>query len=86
MIRNRFLPQWLQRVCNGVVGAMLLLAIGSVWIGEPTGSWKYLLSLSLFLASVPLGILLALLTRRFSLVEGIAGDVGSDELSDSVES
>jgi len=80
MIHNRYLPLWLHRVCNGVFGAALLLGIGSIWFGEPAGSWRHFLSRCLIWSSIPVGIILALFARRFSIVQGVAGGEGYDEL------
>ena len=83
MIHNRYLPQWLHRVCNGVFGAALLIGVGSIWIGEPADSWRRTLALCLMWASIPVGIILALVARRFSIVQGVAGGDGYDELHDT---
>jgi hypothetical protein len=80
MIHNRYLPFWLHRVCNGVFGAAVLLGVGSIWFGEPVGSWQYVLSHCLIWSSVPVGIVLAFVARRFSIVEGVAGGEGYDDL------
>jgi hypothetical protein len=83
MIHNRHLPLWLHRVCNGVFGAVLLASIGSVWFGEPAGSWRHFLSRCLIWSSVPAGIILALVARRCSIVRGVAGRDGYDELHEA---
>ena len=80
MIHNRYLPIWLHRLCNSLFGAVLLISIGSIWFGEPEGSWQHLLSRFLIWASIPVGIILALAARRFSIVQGVAGGDGYDEL------
>lgn len=80
MIHNRDLPRWLHRVCNGVFSAVLLIGSGSVWFGEPPGSWRHFVSRCFLWASMPTGIVLALVARRFSIVEGMAGRDGYDEL------
>jgi hypothetical protein len=80
MIHNRYLPIWLHRLCNGLFGAVSFISIGSVWFGEPAGSWEHFISSSLIWASVPVGIVLAQIARRFSIVEGVAGGDGYDEL------
>jgi len=80
MIHNRYLPLWLHRLCNGVFGVSVLLGIGSIWFGEPAGSWRHVLSRCLLWSSIPVGIILALVARRFSIVEGVAGREGYDEL------
>jgi hypothetical protein len=83
MIRNRYLPLWLHRVCNGVFGAVLLIGIGSMWFGEPAESWRHFVSRCLVWASIPVGIILALVARRFSIVQGVAGGDGYDELHET---
>ena len=80
MIHNSYLPRWLHRVCNGVLGSAVLLGIGSIWFGQPAGSWQHLLSRCLIWSSIPVGIILALVARRCSIVEGVAGGDGYDEL------
>jgi hypothetical protein len=85
MIHNRYLPMWLHRVCSGVLGAAVLAAIGSIWFAEPSGTWRHILSRCLFLGSVPAGIVLACISHRFSIVEGVAGGEGYDELHEQNE-
>jgi len=80
MIHNRHLPLWLHRICSGVFGAALLIGIGSIWFGEPPGSWQHVLSRGLIWASIPVGIILAVVAGRISIVEGVAGGDGYDEL------
>jgi hypothetical protein len=80
MIQNRHLPLWLHRICNGVFSAALLVGIGSIWFGEPPGSWQHVLSRGLIWASIPVGIILAVLAGWISIVEGVAGGDGYDEL------
>jgi heme/copper-type cytochrome/quinol oxidase subunit 2 len=83
MIHNRYLPLWLHRICNGMFGAALLLCIGSVWYSEPAGSWHHVVSRCLIWTSIPVGIILALAARRFSIVEGVGGGDGYDELHET---
>ncbi len=71
---------WLHRVCCGVLGAVALAGVGSYWLVEPAGSWRHFVSRCLLWASVPVGILLARIAHRFSIVEGLAGGEGYDEL------
>ena len=80
MIHNRHLPLWLHGICNGVFGAALLIGIGSIWFGEPPGSWQHVLSRGLIWASIPVGIILAVVAGRISIVEGVAGGDGYDEI------
>lgn len=76
--RVGYLPLWLHRVSNGVFAAALVAAIG-VWLGVPAGGWLHIVSLSLLWSSVPVGVVFALIAHRFSIVEGIAGDLGYEE-------
>jgi hypothetical protein len=80
MIHNRYLPMWLNRVCCGVLGAALVAAIGTIWLGHPPGTWRHILSVCLLCGSIPVGIILACVAHRFSIVEGVAGGEGYDEL------
>lgn len=80
MIHNCYLPQWLHRACNGVVGTLMLVWLGSRWFDEPAGTWRHVVSCCVLGASVPVGILLAVVAPRFSIVEGVAGGLGYDEL------
>jgi len=75
VIHNRFLPDWLHRVANGLAGAglaSLAVCVAVRGLG---------LSLRLF-AIVPLAAALrvAASPQRSSLVEGCAGGDGYDEL------
>ncbi len=80
MIHNRCLPLWLHRVCNGVLGVAVLLGLGSVWYGEPEDTWRHFVSRCLIWFSIPAGVILALTARRLSIVQGVAGREGYDEL------
>ena len=82
MIHNRYLPPWLHRICNGVFGAVVFVSAGSIWFGEPAGSWRHFLSRFLIWSSIPAGILLTIVAGRFSIVQGVAGGEGYDELSE----
>ncbi|HXR04970.1 MAG TPA: hypothetical protein VN836_09725 [Verrucomicrobiae bacterium] len=83
MIHNRYLPLWLHRVCNGAFATALLAGFGSIWYGEPAGTWRHLVSQCLIWSSIPAGIVLALVAHRFSIVDGVAGGEGYDELHES---
>jgi hypothetical protein len=85
MIHNHYLPMWLHRVCCGLLGAVLLAGFGSIWFGEPSGTWRHLISRCLMCGSVPVGLVLACIAHRFSIVEGLAGGEGHDELHDRNE-
>ena len=79
MSDKRYLPLWLHRVYNGLFPAALLAGFGTYWLGEPAGSWRHDVSLCLLWSSVPVGLIFAAITRRFSIVEGVAGEVGYEE-------
>jgi len=79
------LPLWLHRIFNGVLPAVLLVALSSFWIGEPDGSWRHLISRGLLLLSGPVGIIFAAITQWFSVVEGAAGEVGYEQDEDGKE-
>ena len=64
-------------------GAALLLGLASVWFSDPAGSWGCLVSRGLIWASTPVGVILALLAHRFSIVQGVAGGAGYEELPDA---
>ncbi len=81
MIRNRYLPLWLHRVCNGLLAAAICASIASVGISHSVSAgWLHGFSFAAFYLSAPLGIFFACITRRVSIVEGVAGGEGYDEL------
>ena len=82
MIRNRHLPQWLHRVVCGAFGAVVLALLGLDLLSQPSGSWRHFLSLWFLALSIPVGIILARVADRFSIVEGLAGDVGYEDLDE----
>ncbi len=79
MSDKRYLPLWLHRVFNGVFPGALLAGFGTYWLGEPADSWPHIVSLCLLWSSIPIGFVFAAITHRFSIVEGLAGDVGYKE-------
>jgi hypothetical protein len=79
MNAKRELPLWLHRIFNGVFPAALLVGFGSCGLGEPRDSWRQVVSICMIWAGIPVGILFAVFTHRFSIVEGLAGDVGYEE-------
>jgi hypothetical protein len=82
-IHNRYLPTWLHRLCNGVVGAGTLATLASLGMSRfPLEHLLHRVSVVLLYLSVPIGVLLAVFARRCSLVEGLAGRDGYDELAD----
>jgi heme A synthase len=81
-IRNHYLPQWLHRITCGGLATVVLALLGLNWLGEPAGSWRHVVSLCLLILSIPVGIICACLTDRFSIVEGVAGDTGYEDLDE----
>jgi hypothetical protein len=82
-IRNRCLPAWLHRLCNGFFGAGLSAALASVGMSHFSSEHLlHRLSVALLYLSAPIGVLLAVFVRRCSLVGGLAGRDGYDELVD----
>ncbi len=80
-IHNRYLPRWLHRLACGVVGAVLVATIASAGLWHfPAGSWLRTASGVLLWLSIPVGIVLACVSHRFSIVEGIAGGMGHEDL------
>jgi hypothetical protein len=77
VLHNRYLPDWVHRLANGAIGGVLssLAASAAVRVlGAPLGAFWCVLLVALLCT--------ALNSRRFSLVEGCAGDLGYDELLD----
>jgi hypothetical protein len=79
MSDKRYLPRWLHRVFSGLFSGALLAGFGTCWLGDPEGSWRHVVSLCLLWSSVAIGIVFAAITHRFSIVEGLAGEVGDEE-------
>jgi hypothetical protein len=77
VLHNRYLPDWVHRLANGIIGGLLSVSalVATVRVlGAPLGVlWVAL--------AVAFGCM-ALKPRRFSLVEGCAGDLGYDGLRD----
>jgi hypothetical protein len=80
--RNRYLPLWLHRVACGVLATAVLALLGMSFIGRSDGSWRYFIGLCLIILSVPTGIFFACVAHRFSIVHGLAGDLGYEDLDD----
>ena len=79
MRKRYYLPIWMHRIFNGLFGAALFAGFASVWSGEPSGTWRSVVSQSLLWLSIPVGIILAAIAHRFSIVEGVAGEIGYEE-------
>jgi hypothetical protein len=81
-IRNHYLPQWLHRIVCGGFATVVLALLGLNWLSQPPGSWRHIVSLCLLISSLPVGVIFACLAHRFSIVEGLAGDVGYEDLDE----
>ena len=66
----------------GVFAAAIPALLGLSVIGRADGSWRYLIALGLIVLSFPAGIASACLAHRFSIVEGLAGDAGYEDLDE----
>jgi hypothetical protein len=73
ILHNQHLPNWLQRLVNGIVSGLVVLALAAFVDGPPWSLWL----------AVPIGLAFMMPDpNRFSLVEGCAGEAGYDELDD----
>jgi len=81
-VRNRYLPQWLHRIFCGGFAALVFGLLGLSWLSQPSGSWRHVVSLCLLVLSVPVGVICACVAHRFSIVEGLAGDGGYEDLDE----
>jgi len=81
-IRNHYLPLWLHRVVCGIFATAVLALLGMAYIGKADGSWRYLIALFLIALSIPAGIFCACMAHRFSIVEGLAGSAGYEDLDE----
>ena len=70
-VRNHYLPAWLHRLCNALLGSAILTTVSILL-------WPNLLMLWFGLAAF-VGLLL-LNPNRFSIVEGVAGGDGYADL------
>jgi hypothetical protein len=82
LIRNRRLPRWLHRVVCGVFATTVLALLGLGFLGQSDGSLRHLICLCLIFSSIPVGIVCAWVAHRFSIVEGLAGEVGYEDLDE----
>jgi hypothetical protein len=78
-IHNRFLPEWLHRIVNALLVACLWgTATGYLWLSaQPNSVWRTVTGLAVSLTPF---ILVAMLFVRYSIVRGVAGENGYDEL------
>jgi hypothetical protein len=81
-IHNRYLRRWLHRIFNAVFGGALFVGAGALGLGSlPVGTWSWELSSWVVrLAPVAALILLVVNPEKFSVVNGVAGETGYDEL------
>jgi hypothetical protein len=81
-IHNRYLPRWIHRIFNAVFGAALFVGAGALGLGSlRAGTWSWELSWwAVRFAPVVALILLFVNPERFSVVNGVAGETGYDEL------
>jgi hypothetical protein len=68
-------------VCGGFATVVLAL-LGLNWLSQPPGFWRHIVSLCLLIWSLPIGVIFACLAHRFSIVQGLAGDVGYEDLDE----
>ncbi len=86
-IRNRYLPQWLHRLACGVVGAAIVAVAASAGLRYcQDGTWLHTASGVLLFLGIPVGIILACVAHRFSIVEGSAGGLGYEDLDPEAKS
>jgi len=86
MINNRYLPQWLHRVACGALGSVVTAAVASSGLGYfDADSWLRTASGVLLWLSIPVGMVLACVAHRFSIVEGCVGDAGYEDLDSERE-
>jgi hypothetical protein len=80
-IHNRYLPQSVHRIANGVMASLVLACAGAFGASHLScDSFLGTACLALLWAS-PLGLLASCFDpAKFSLVEGVAGEDGYDEL------
>jgi hypothetical protein len=79
-IHNRYLPEWLHRIANAIfVGCLWCATAAYAWRAGTSDSWWHPPA-RWAIYITPL-IILAMLFVRRSLIRGVAGDDGYDELS-----
>jgi hypothetical protein len=80
VIHNRYLPEWLHRLVNAlVIGLLWFSAAIAVWSAAPADSVWFTVG-SWCAYATPFVVAAGLFVRR-SVVRGVAGGEGYDELS-----
>jgi hypothetical protein len=84
VLHNRYLPKWLHRACNAGFGSMLIATLGTLAVTNLLPNALQAVGLRIVVTStVAMGLVLLIVDpNRFSTVEGCAGDLGYDELTD----
>ena len=84
MIHNRHLSETLHRICNATIG-FFAMATTSLWVNSlvPLRFQTMGLVLAFILTASATCALAVVNPNRFSIVEGIAGDAGYDELTEN---
>jgi hypothetical protein len=84
MIHNRYLPESLHRVCNAAVGFFGVGAASFCVNAHIALRFQTVGLIAAVILTILATCLLAIVNpKRFSVVEGIAGDVGYDELAEN---
>ena len=78
-VHNRYLPEWVHRIVNAFVVALVWgIATGYLWVAATPGSlWRTIVGCASLLTPV---VLVAMLFVGGSVVRCVAGEVGYDEL------
>jgi len=80
-VHNRYIPQWPHRLFNAVLVGALSVTLGvlglSIFSNVPPLSWLFA---GLLFGSPLLALAAAVMAHKFSIVQGIAGKDGYDEL------
>jgi hypothetical protein len=84
VLHNRYLPTWLHQICNSAFGSLLIATLGTLAVTNLLQNAVQAIALCAVIAgTVVTGVvLLTVNPNRFSIVEGVAGKDGYDELTD----
>lgn len=81
VIHNRFLPEWLHRVFAGIFGGAVFVTSSVLLLSEfGTEQWLAPVASYLLWSTPAVVVVCFIVAPRFSVVRGLAGDVGYDEL------